>query len=102
MRYRIYNDPNNLIVNANSWSKIELDVTSLSTTVASLKPYTRYEVKLSAKTKMGEGPETWITLKTDEDGSLVPFYTKSSTFPLFCLINLCDELNTFANFCISN
>ena len=44
----------------------------LSTTtyadIKDLEPYTRYELKISAATKAGEGPFQWETLQTDEDG----------------------------------
>ena len=70
VKYRIYNDPNNLIVSSNSWNEISgIPPSTLQAEISSLKPYTRYEVKISAKTKMGEGTEKWITLETDEDGS---------------------------------
>ena len=69
VRYRIYSDPNNLIGSSNSWQRTELASSARSTTIPSLQPYSRYEIKMSAKTKIGEGPEKWMTLKTDEDGS---------------------------------
>ena len=69
VKYRVYSDPNNLIESSKSWTQIAgLDVATHQVTISSLKPYTRYEIKVSARTKMGEGAEKWITLKTDEDG----------------------------------
>jgi len=82
VKYRIYNDPNNLIVSSNSWNEISgIPPSTLQAEISSLKPYTRYEVKISAKTKMGEGTEKWITLETDEDvPSSPPLNINSSSF----------------------
>ena len=71
VKYRIYSDPNNLIENSNSWTKVSgLDALTLNAMISPLKPYTRYEIKISASTKVGEGAEKWITLQTDEDGKI--------------------------------
>ena len=94
VKYRIYNDPNNLIVSSNSWTRMPgIAPSTLQAEISSLKPYTRYEVKISARTKMGEGTEKWITLETDEDGSY---------FIIFISMVQCCNFQYFMYACIEH
>eukprot|EP00795_Rhopilema_esculentum_P007448 gene7449-13212_t len=65
--YRVYNKPGNLIESGKAWTTLKIPSTTTYADIKDLKPYTRYELKISAATKAGEGPFQWKTLQTDED-----------------------------------